>query len=65
MKMKGKNWGGGIPMGKDYVEINFVSSSKDCDPELRKVDTITFTLKQWAAFKLEMDHLFYYHLQNH
>jgi hypothetical protein len=60
MKMKSKNWTGGIPVSKDYVEVNFIRHIEDCDPQLRKVDTITFTLKQWAAFKLEMDHLLYY-----
>ena len=60
MKMTSGNWGGGIPMGKDFVKINFMRSSKDSDPELRKVDTLTFTRKQWALFRLEMDHLFGY-----
>jgi len=65
MKMKSKNWGGGIPMGKDYIKINFMRHIEDCDSQLRKVDTLTFTLKQWAAFKLEMDHLFLNYLQDH
>ena len=60
MKMKSENWGGGVPIGKDFVKINFMRSSKDSDPELRKVDTLTFTRKQWALFRLEMDHLFSY-----
>ncbi len=64
MKMKSKNWGGGIPMGKDYVEITFPISTEDY-LEHRTVDTLTFTLKQWAAFKLEMDHLFLNYLQDH
>jgi len=60
MKMKNKNWTGGIPVGEECVVVNFIRQSEDCEPQLRKVDTITFTLKQWAAFKLEMDHLLYF-----
>jgi len=50
MKMTSSNWGGGIPMGKDFVKINFMRSSEHGEPELRKVDTLTFT-KQVASSK--------------
>lgn len=62
MKMKAKNWGGGTYAvnGEDIVKMNFMRCSEDHEPELRKVDTITFTREQWALFRLEMDHLFGY-----
>jgi len=62
MKMKSKNWSGSrdAENGEDIVKINFMRCSEDHEPELRKVDTITFTREQWALLRYEMDFFFQY-----
>ena len=62
MKMKSKNWSVGRDEvnGEDIVQMNFMRCSEDHEPDLRKVDTITFTRKQWALLRFEMDFLFEY-----
>ena len=62
MKMKSKNWSGGMNSvnNEDIVKINFMRLSEHGEPELRKVDTITFTREQWALLRYEMDFFFQY-----
>tara|TARA_R110000796_G_scaffold191822_2_gene308505 strand:- start:6282 stop:6467 length:186 start_codon:yes stop_codon:yes gene_type:complete len=60
MKMKGKNlfFGRTSVNNEVIVKIKFMRCSEDHEPKPIKVDTITFTRKQWALLKYEMDFLF-------
>jgi len=43
---------------KTLFSTNFMRCSKGHELEFRKVDSITFTRKQWALFRYEMDLMF-------
>ena len=59
MKMKDKNWIGGIPIDDIGVaHVNFIQFNEHDEIQLRPVCTITFTKEQWERFKLEINRWF-------